>query len=100
MADLRVPHLELPFFAADRRESPPDEGMDDVQRYPAILSRSWRMTGNPDLIGSSVGLVPRNALAFTNDRVNSRVVGHSEVIVQVLINAVTGNVERSTDFYD
>jgi hypothetical protein len=38
------------------------------------------MTGNPEVISSPVGLVPRNALVLT-EPVNSRMVGHPEVIL-------------------
>src|SRR5712664_3955312 len=39
------------------------------------------MTGKPEVIGSSVGLVPRNALVLSGPA-NFRVVGYSETIVR------------------
>lgn len=39
------------------------------------------MTGKPEVIGSSVGLVPRNALVLT-EMINSPTVGNSETIPQ------------------
>ena len=50
------------------------------------------MTGKPEVIDSSVGLVPTNALVLT-ETINSRMVGNTEVIVEprpreVVISAV------------
>ena len=43
------------------------------------------MTGNPEVIGSSAGLVPRNALVLTG-LANFRMVGHQEVIQRDLFH--------------
>jgi hypothetical protein len=45
----------------------------------AAVAGSARMTGKPEIIGSSVGLVPRNALVLSGPA-NFPVLGNSELI--------------------
>ena len=56
-----------------------------------------RITGNPEVIGLSTGLVPRNALGLT-DLTNFRVVGNPEVIPPIfrkILAAAVGRTARS-----
>jgi hypothetical protein len=45
------------------------------------LGANYRITSNPEVIGLSAGLVPRNALVLYEYLVNSRVAGDTEAIV-------------------
>jgi hypothetical protein len=51
----------------------------DVNRQTYRIQIRERMTGNPEVMSSSVGLVPTNALVVIKGA-NCRVVGNSETI--------------------
>ena len=51
----------------------------EVTRWQEGILSSSRVTGNPEVIGSSAGLVPLNALVLS-DLANFRVVGNPEAI--------------------
>jgi hypothetical protein len=52
-----------------------------------------RMTGNLEVMSSSVGLIPRNALVLT-DLANFRVVGNPEVIPSIFRKILAAAVGR------
>ena len=58
----------------------------------SLTFRYLQIAGIPEVIGSPVGLVTTNALALTR-LATFRVVGYSQLMRQVLINALTGQVE-------
>jgi hypothetical protein len=58
------------------------------EAIPRLASNSGRITGNPEVISSPVGLVPTNALVLSGPA-NFRVVGNPEVIQDLPVNRST-----------